>query len=161
MRIDTKLNISEYMDVVSEIVDGHFDDDGNYVPHIGKIAAMEAFFNHCVKEHRFELQEQSEENPYPIDIVFTDDDFVTAFNDAVDDTYKSSMNFGNAYRDALKIVEDKRSSIGRVVTMISAFVEQYFTPDNLAKLFGDSNRFQEIASGENVVSFVEQALNKQ
>ena len=161
MRIDTNLNISEYIDVVSEIVDGHFDDAGNYVPHIGKIAAMEAFFNHCVKEHEFKFPEASDKSKYPIEVVFTNEEFISAFNDAVDDAYRSTINFGNAYRDALKIVDDKKSSIGRAVTMISAFVEQYFTPDNLAKLFGGSNRFQEIASGENVVSFVEQVLNKQ
>ena len=161
MRINTKLNISDYMDVVSEIVDGYFDDDGNYVPHIGKIAAMEAFFNHCVKEHDYKIQAESDGNAYPIEVVFADDEFIAAFNDAVDDIYRTSINFGNAYRDALKIVDDKKSSVGRAVTMIATFVEQYFTPDNLAKLFGDSNRFQEIASGENVVSFVEQVLNKQ
>lgn len=161
MRIDANLSISEYMDVVSEIVDGFFDDDGNYVPHIGNIAAMEAFFNHCVKEHKYELPAESDEVPYPIDIVFADEEFIAAFNDAVDDTYRTAINFGNAYRDALKIVDDKKGSLGRAVVMISSFVERYFTPDNMAKLFGESNRFQEIANGENVVSFVEQVLNKQ
>ena len=161
MRIETKLGISEYMEVVAEIVAGNFDDDGSYTPHIGRVAEMESFFNHCVKDYTGEIEEQSADNPYPIDGVFSDAEFISAYNSAVRDVSCSAINYGNARLDALKIVEDRKSNIGRAVSMISSFVEKYFTPDNMARLFGESNRFQEIANGENVVSFVENAISNQ
>lgn len=164
MKIDTNFGIQEYLSVVSEIVDGFFDDDGNYIPHIGRLAVMEVFFNHCVKEHDFTLQEPSEDNPYPINAVFTNEGFLKEYEHALalpEDRNDTRINFRNAYWDAMEIVSDKRCNSIRTVNLIASFVEKFFDPDNLAKLFGQSKRLQDIADDENVVSFIGQVLEKQ
>ena len=161
MKIDTNFNIQEYMSIVSEIVDGFFDEDDNYIPHIGRLASMEAFFNHCVKEHNYVLPEQSDGTPYPIDVVFMDEDFLKEYNRALNDDKDNRLNFRNAVLDAMAIVCDKKADNMRTVKIISAFAERFFDPDNLAKLFGESKRVQDIADNENIVSFVGQVLNKQ
>ena len=40
MRIDTNLNIEKYIEVVQQIADGFFAEDGSYAPHLGRINAM-------------------------------------------------------------------------------------------------------------------------
>lgn len=54
-----------------------------------------------------------------MEIIVEDDDFLDAFNDAiVGDSSGIRMNFSNAYKDAMDIVETKKQSIERAVDSI-------------------------------------------
>ena len=48
----------------------------------------------------------------------------------------------------MAIVDYKKGSISQIANLINGFVSEYFTPDNLAKIFGSSERFEEIVNGD-------------
>ena len=161
MRIDTKVGVVEYINLVEDIAAGFIAEDGSYIPHAGRLHAMQIFYeNFYAKDDE---PKPAGDNPSAFDTVFSDEDFIYAYRDALDDGDLPCLNFSNAYSDAMQIVSDRRSSLIRGVNMVSKFIEQYFTPDNMAKIFGESNRFNEIvgADGDKVISFVEQALKKE
>lgn len=161
MRIDTRVGAVEYIGLVEDIAAGFIAEDGSYIPHAGRLHAMQIFYeNFYAKESE---HKSVEEDPSALDAVFGNEDFIVAYRDALDGDALPCLNFSAAYSDAMQIVSDRRSSLSRGVNMVSKFVEQYFAPDNIAKIFGESKRFDEIASADRdkVVSFVEQVLKKE
>ena len=161
MRIDTKVGAVEYINLVEDIAAGFIAEDGSYIPHAGRLHAMQIFYENFYA--RDAERKTTEDDLSALDTVFGNDDFICAYRDALDEYALPCLNFSNAYSDAMQIVSDRRSSLIRGVNIISKFIEQYFTPDNMAKIFGESNRFNEIvgADGDKVISFVEQALKKE
>lgn len=150
MKINTVFGIDEYIRAVNEIADGYFDDDGNYVPHIGMIGAMETFYNLCVSEHEIPAKETGSDVRAFFDMIFADEEFLNAFNSAVEDYIPYRLNFGNAYENAMDIVNDRKHSVQRFASWTVSTLEKALDPDNLAKLFGESSRFEEIINGDNV-----------
>lgn len=164
MGIDTKVGAVEYINLVEQIADGFIAENGDYIPHAGHLNAMEIFYKrfYC----RDETPKSIVDDPSALDDVFGDEEFIAAYNAALDgDGYGTGvrLDFSNAYTDAMQIVEDRSNSLNRGVNMVVKFIEKYFTPDNMAKIFGDSNRFQEIigSDADNVVSFVGQVIKKE
>lgn len=153
MRIDTNLNIEKYIEVVQQIADGFFAEDGSYAPHLGRINAMGTFMDYCVKESKWDGIDNPDANE-----ALLDSEVIDAYTDALLNDNPVAMNFGNAYKDALAIVENRNGSIVQLATLVNGFVEKYLTPDNIAKLFGDSERFKEIAEADpnKVISLIEQ-----
>lgn len=152
MRIDTNLNIETYVEVVQHIADGFFAEDGSYAPHLGRINAMGTFLDYCVKESKWDGVENPDANE-----ALCDEEVVDAYTDALLNDNPVAMNFGNAYKDALAMVENRNGSIMQLATLVNGFIEKYLTPDNIAKMFGDSERFKEIAEADpdKVVSLFE------
>lgn len=111
-KINDNLDIVAYGAAVREIADKFFDGDGNYTPHIGKANAMVVFYNYFVTKSKFSELKPEE---FTTDLFFTDEEFLSEYNKAVKDCAKVRFNFGNAYQDAIDIVNTRKSSIGRVV----------------------------------------------
>lgn len=146
MKFDTKLSVNDYLQAVEEIADGFFNEHGEYAPHLGRIVSVAAFCDFCMKESVF----PDIENP-DMNIVFKNKDIMDAYTDAVIDT--CDLTFGAAYSDAMKIVDYRKSSMVQAVNMLTSFINEVMSPDNLSKLYAASERLKEVAKsdGENVV----------
>lgn len=138
MKFETKLNLVKYCAIVESIADGYFDFDGTYQPHIGMMNAMRVFYNECVAESVFdEKYPHNITNILDMQDIVNDDEFIKVFNLCIN-TEAISFDFGNAYCDAMKIVDNRKSSllnmfeqIKNMVAGLSTELEHILTPDNL------------------------------
>ena len=123
MVIDTNLGMIKYLQTVNDIVLEYFDENGKYQPHIGILNVMRLFYNLCVKESRFDEQIKHEiiDATEMIDIV-SDKEFINEFNNCLCDSTGIAMNFSNAYIKAMDIVENKKSSLENMLTLINKAV---------------------------------------
>lgn len=181
MKVNTSLGMVEYLTMVNEIVLEYFDEDGNYQPQIGILNAMRLFYNECVIESKFELPHDITD-AMDMEIMVTDDEFVSEFNNAIiGDIPGIRFDFANAYKDAMDIVETKKSSIERAVDSVKKMifsVLDVINPllsdehiDKVAEIahdvangkisaeavvdaYGKSNRFKEVISQEKDTSNV-------
>ena len=181
MKVNTYLGMVEYLTMVNEIVLEYFDEDGNYQPQIGILNAMRLFYNECVIESKFELPHDITD-AMDMEIMVTDDEFVSEFNNAIiGDIPGIRFDFANAYKDAMDIVETKKSSIERAVDSVKKMifsVLDVINPllsdehiDKVAEIahdvangkisaeavvdaYGKSNRFKEVISQEKDTSNV-------
>lgn len=132
------MNIVKYTAIVEAIADGYFDFDGTYQPHIGMMNAMRVFYNECVTESTFdEKYPHNITNILDMQDIVNDDDFIKAFNFCLK-SENISFDFGNAYCDAMKIVDNRKGSLANMFEQIknmiagfSAELEHVLTPDNL------------------------------
>lgn len=161
MRIDTNIGAVEYIGLVEQIADGFIATDGSYIPHAGRLNAMEIFYTRFYNHNAEDLH--GLENLSILDDIFGNTEFIAAYNDALKGDGLYQLDFSNAYADAMQIVDDRHNSITRGANLVGKIVEKYFKPDNLAQIFGGSKRFQEIIDSDpdNVVSFIEQLLRKE
>lgn len=116
--VNTKLKAIEYIMLVNDIASQYFFSDGTYAPQTGLLNAMQLFYNICVKSSKYDdTITHNSDSMDSIEILVADDDFVEAFNNAlVVDGYR--MDFANAFRDAMDIVETRKSSLYHAVDMI-------------------------------------------
>ena len=148
-KINDNLDIVAYGAAVREIADKFFDSDGNYAPHIGKANAMVVFYNYFVIESKFSKMTPEE---FTTDLFFTDEEFLSEYNKAIKDCDEIKFNFGNAYSDAIDIVNTRKSSIGRAVEMferaiinLAAKLSPVFSDDKIDKIAKISD---DIAKGD-------------
>lgn len=169
MKFETGLSLVDYSVIVENIVDGYFDFDGIYQPHIGQMNAMRIFYNNCVKESVFD-----EKYPHTIsDImdmqeIVNDTDFIEAFNTAIQ-LGAMKFDFANAFDTALSIVDMKKSSVGHVVEIVkkalidlASELNRVMTPENMESLKMIANA---IGGGESLddvfdEAFVQNRINK-
>lgn len=120
MVVDTKLEMFPYLQAVNDIALEYFNVDGVYQPHIGVLNAMRIFYNLCVKESKFD-DEYGHDIYEATDMekIVLDEEFMTEFNKAIWNTENIVFTFGNAYQQALDIVECKKISFENTITMIS------------------------------------------
>lgn len=116
--VDTKLKAMQYIMLVNDIASQYFFSDGTYVPQTGLLSAMQLFYNICVKSSKFDdMISHDSDSMDSIEILATDEEFIEAFNDALAiDGYR--MDFANAFRDAMDIVETRKASLYHAVDMI-------------------------------------------
>ena len=126
--INTKLSLCDYLAMVNEIVLEFFNEDGVYQPHIGKINAMRLFYNDCVKKSPYDEKYDHDivDIMDMIDIV-ADEGFIRAYNEALAADIYTSLDFGNAYRDAMEIVDVKKSSFGNAVETVGSMINRIVT----------------------------------
>jgi hypothetical protein len=148
-KIKDNLDIVAYGAAVREIADKFFDSDSNYAPHIGKANAMVVFYNYFVIESKFSKMTPEE---FTTDLFFTDEEFLSEYNKAIKDCDEIKFNFGNAYSDAIDIVNTRKSSIGRAVEMferaiinLAAKLSPVFSDDKIDKIAKISD---DIAKGD-------------
>ena len=129
--IDVKLSIVDFVSTVNDIVLEYFDADGAYTPHIGLLNAMRVFYNECVKESKFD-------GDIPHNVA--DEQFIQCFNEALK-TDEYSLTFATAYNEAMKIVEQKKTSVFGAVELIKKVIMQVvdnmngaLTPENIQKI---------------------------
>lgn len=147
--INTNLALFDYVVMVNEIALEFFNEDGVYQPHIGKINAMRLFYNNCVTKSAYD-EKYGHDIVDPMDMVdiVSDKDFIYAYNEAVNvGQHSESLNFGNAYKDAISIVDVKKSSFGNSVEIIGSMINRI--ADNISHVLTDENieKVSKIAKG--------------
>lgn len=103
-------NVTEYYFIVKEIVDGYFDDLGDYAPHLGDMSAMLLFFNLCIENKELLTEEKEITDPFEAEVIFANEDFIRAFNEAIFFDGDIRYDFANAYKNAMEIVQYRINS---------------------------------------------------
>lgn len=145
MKYNNKLSLTDYLQVINNIVNEYFDiDTKEYTPQVGEIFAVCEFYNRCV-----ELEENEKDKIQPItnimdaQMLFDNEEFIGRFSSEVDGYYSddASLTFGHAYRVALDIVENKKSDANAFATALSlgldAILKSFtdtFTDEKIQKL---------------------------
>jgi len=117
MVIKTDMNIVDYVSLVNNIVNEFFDDEGEYVPHIGRLNTMRLFYNECVIESNFELSHDFED-ALQMGVLVEDEEFIEQFNAALKGDGTIRLDFANAYAEAMEIVNVRKGSFGNAVNVI-------------------------------------------
>lgn len=139
---DTSLGLVDYFAMVEEIVSEYFNEEGNYQPHVGRLNAMRLFYNHCVKDGKFEGEIAHDiVDALDMEPLVKDVDFVMAFTEATSNIKANELSFGNAYNDSLAIVKVKKSAFERIadgfLKSLSSLVDKaapFLNEDVLAKV---------------------------
>ena len=151
VKVHTDLGIVKYSAIVKSIADGYFDDEFEFVPHFGKLNAMRLFYNICVEDDILGKPHDISDALEMEDLV-NDVEFIRAFMHATEKDDGLSLNFANAYYDAIKIVNTKKGSLNRAVDVIKSVLNNIvnsmgsvFTEENMAKM---QKMSEDIASGK-------------
>lgn len=125
--VNTKLALFDYLAMVREIAYGFISEDGTYQPQIGKLNAMRLFYNNCVVKSRFDEKYGHDViDADSMEEIVADELFIEAFNDAIKCNASIHYDFANAYRDALEIVNVKKTSFGNAVNIIGSMINKIF-----------------------------------
>lgn len=138
MVVNTKLSIVDYVTLVNEIIWEYFDVNGNYQPQIGIINVMRLFYNLCVKQSKFDNKHPHNViDAMDIDEIITDDEFVREFNMAMQDCHGFGLTFGNAYVNAMEVVENKKHTISNIIDEIERGLKKL--TDNINPILSNGN----------------------
>ena len=133
MKFDTKLSVNDYLAVVEEIANGFFNDNGEYVPHMGRIVTVAVFCDYCMKESVF----KDIDNP-DMNVIMDNQEIMEAYHKA----------------DATNIVDYRKSSLVQGVSLMASAINMVMSPDNLSKVYEASKRLKEVVESDkdNVVN---------
>ena len=151
MTVNTKLDYQNYLTCVEALTESFFDEDGNYAPHIGRIMSVSLFLDFCVEDSGINMEEDN-----MIDQIFGNEEILMAFENEVQacmEFGKPTLRFGNAFMDAMAIVEQKKNSLVNTLTVFANQLKQVMTPENIARLQEVSKNVDAtLGGGNNVVS---------
>ena len=149
-KINTKLSVEKYIEVVENLIDGYFGINGEYIPHMGKINAIRIFYNYCVEETTLDLPEKIVDELECIDKLVSNEEFMTAYNGELNQVYGRNLDFGNAIFDAEESVRIKARSnndaFTNLINSISRLTENMgntLTPETAKALIKISNDITE------------------
>lgn len=153
MTVKTELGIIGYVSMVDEIVLEYFNADGEYQPHIGMLNAMRLFYNECVKESKFDEQLAHDNiDAMEMEALVADQEFIEAYNRALIGDGMVRLDFANAYKEAMEIVNVKKTSIGTAMQTIKKaiggiveMIAPALTEENIAAI---GTIAKDIASGK-------------
>ena len=121
LKVNTSLTVVEYMKMVNDLIAEYFDENGDYSPQYGRLNAMRLFYNKCVKDDVGQVPHTIEEAT-EMQALIESDAFIDAFNKAVETPGISHYDFGNAYSDALSIVDVRKTSLSQAVNAVKRFL---------------------------------------
>lgn len=124
MKFNNKLNLVEYLQIIDEMVNEFFDlNTYEYTPHIGEIYSVCAYFNHCVVlEDGDEIQTHPITDIMDVQQLYDNEEFMKHYNDETYNFDNNYLTFGNAYYQALDIVEYKKRDANSFATAISSAI---------------------------------------
>lgn len=96
---NTKIDLATYTALVKMIAAGFFDDDLNYIPHLGKLNAMWLFYNFCVKEDIDNIPHDTGDLD-EVMLLVRNEHLLNLFNEAIK-IKQIEFDFANAYKDAI------------------------------------------------------------
>lgn len=137
---DTSMLVIDYAIMVDSLASEFFNaETGEYQPHFGNLNAMRAFYNTFYRDMQ---NDEPIVDALDMNFLVSDTDFITAFNDTITTCSGIQLDFANAYRDALDIVETRKTSVGRIFTGIQHGLENIIdiinpvmNEDGINKLF--------------------------
>lgn len=122
MVVNTELDMIQYVNCVNKIASKFLSDELEYEPHIGMLHAMCLFYNLCVKDSKYKDSVGEEiHDIWDIRDIAKDSEFVREFNNAIRGQESFGLNFSNAYRQAMDIVETKKNPVNNVINLIRDF----------------------------------------
>lgn len=161
--VKSNLNIIEYITIVNAIVSEFFDEEGNYVPYMGKLNAMRLFYNNCVTESKFDI-EHNITDALQMATLVEDEDFIIAYNNAIKKDGNECLNFANAYSDAMDIVNTRKGSFDNFIEKLQNAlikivdkISPTFSEENLLKL---SQIADEVSKGNFSADAIVEAYGK-
>lgn len=172
MIIEKDLELVDYIVMVNALAEEFFDENGEYLPYAGKLNAMRLFYNNCVRVS--DLDEQVDHNitnVFDMEKLITNEEFIKAFNDTISKNDLIRFDFGNAYNDALDIVNHRKSSIGGLLSSIGKMISNItnsmtdeniekiskiaqditdgvISPESIVDAYGNSKRFSEVVNSD-------------
>ena len=149
----TEFGIVDYVSVVETIAQG-FIDNGEYIPHYGKLNAMAVFYNECIDHEKLNVGDYIVQ-ALELEPLITNADFVNAFNQAISDPKDFRLDFANAYKDAMDIVENNKGSLQSIANKAVSLITKYI--DEFTKTFDEDTvntiaSFAEEATGDKFTS---------
>lgn len=144
MIIKNDFNVVDYISLVNSIVNEFFNEDGEYVPHFGRLNIMRLFYNECVIESKFDLPHDFE-NALLLDALVSDDEFIAAFNEAIKGDGKIRLDFANAYTEAMEIIDYKKNSLNSIVDTLKTAINNF--AEKMSPVLSEDviSKFSEIA----------------
>lgn len=122
--VNTKMDFLTYVQMVEDIVSEYFDADGIFSPHIGRAYVMKAFYDQCVKSSELEVMIGDAANTIDVvNILASHSTFMREFAQIMS-TNEFAFDFANAYKDAMAVIEDKKSSVSRLVNVCEKAIEE-------------------------------------
>lgn len=107
-KVYDRVGIVEYCAAVNEMVEYFFDEDGNYEPQFGRINVVKVFFNYFVDGDSIKEYFADIDGEIEIDDIMNSDDCLELFNNELRKGGDYRLNFCNAYREAMEIVNQKK-----------------------------------------------------
>lgn len=166
MKINTKLSLFDYFAMINEIVLFYFNEDGTYQPQIGTINAQILFFNNCVIESKYDQLGHDIVDYEDMQDIIADEEFIEAFRKEVEECPTYSYRFGNAYRTAMEIISQRKTSFGQGVEIIKSIILEIvnkmntlLTEDNL-EIIGKLVKETKDESSESVIEALANNLVK-
>ena len=123
MIVNTDFDVVTYTAVVEELVENHFDVSGEYAPHMGMLKTMCTFYNYCVSDPKLDEEVSGISSIEAINILATTEEFLNAYNSNLY-CHTNKMNFANAYKHAMQIVENKKSGFGYIADLLKSAVDE-------------------------------------
>lgn len=137
--INTELALFDYLRMVNEIAYGFINsEDGTYQPHIGNLNAMRLFYNHCVIKGKFDEQYNHDIiDADSMEEIVADKDFIDVFNEGIKFEGVLRYDFANAYKDAIAIVDVKKTSFGSAVNIVGSIIDKLI--DSVSSFLTEEN----------------------
>ena len=155
MKFDNKLNLVEYLQVVSEITSEFFDEETyEYTPQIGEMYALCLYFNHCVEiEENDGITLNHITDISDMEQLYGNEELMKHYEDEIwSDVGTTALTFGNAYEKAKEIVEYKKNDANAFATAITESINailksfrESFTEEDVMKI---SDIAKQITSGK-------------
>lgn len=146
---NTSMSVVDYAILVESMASEFFNlETGEYQPHLGTLNVMRVFYNTFYRDME---KDDAIIDALDMNEIVDDEEFIEAFNNAIDSCSGFRLDFANAYRDVIDIVETRKTSVGRMFAGIKNGIEELvevITPtmdeENINKIF---SVVQEIAKG--------------
>ena len=175
MTFNNELSLANFSAVAENIGSAYFDSEtGEYTPQIGELYVLFAYYNNCV------LVDDSEDTPFPltdindVEKLLKNDEFMNAFEDAKILSGRISLDFADAYRLGMDIVEQRKNGFqqlscsfakllrdfGDLLISLSSSIDteklaelakeistSNISADTIVNAYQKSERFKEVVSG--------------
>ncbi len=157
-KVEDTFNIVDWCILVDALVDGHFDDNGEYVPHIGYINELRLFYNLCIKDCDCPVPHNTDDIEGLQEFV-NDDEFLVAFQKSRYSLDDFSLSFGNACMYASDIIEHRRDPRYQVLKAVKDFAKKL--GDGIKELATDENLdlLKELSGGKIDIDAIKESLN--
>ena len=107
---DTSMTVIDYAIVVESMASEFYNlENGEYQPHLGMLNVMRVYYNNFYKDEK----DDAIVDALDMNELVSDEAFIEAFNNTINSCDGFRLDFANAYRDAMEIVETRKTYMVR------------------------------------------------
>lgn len=125
MKFNNELKLADYIQLVNNIASNYFDGSTYaYIPHIGELYTICAYFNNCVEleDTDEKIEKPIDDNVDEIEKLINNKTFMNEFEKAVCYYDNIGFTFGRAYSKAMDIVDYQKSDANSFANAIAGSV---------------------------------------